>query len=347
MRRTSLPIALLLAAAVLTPRAEAEGAALFADADSAFTRARAVAGNAEALSADEAAAAAALFTSALEQSPNARWELGLALVAFDARDFKKAELHAQRATELDPNSAEANYWLGNSLFSGINDAGLLEKGSIASKGRKAYERAVELDPNHVDARFSLAQFYIGAPGIAGGSNKKAKEQGEKLLTLDGGAVLGNLLLAQLAAGDDKWDEAAQRYAAAAAAAITDDDRLSARRAHASTLLRGKKDPKAALPLAESLVSEFPKDVTSRYLLGLTRADLKDYTGAVEALAAARDMRPESANILYALAEAQRDAGLLEPALASYDMFVTKHEKDKRASDAKSEAKKLRKKLAKK
>ncbi len=341
------PIALVLLTALSAPHTLALHSTVFTDADAAFTRARAVADNAQTLTPEEASAANSLFTSALESTPNARWELGLALVAFDARDFKKAESHAQHAAELDPDMAEAHYWLANALFSGINDAGFLEKGSIASRGRKAYERAIELDPNHVEARYGLAQFFAGAPGIAGGSDKKAREQGEQLLTIDGGAVLGNLLLAQLASKDKNWDETAARYSAASAAATTDDDRLTARRAHASTLLRGKKDPNAALPLAESLVTDFPEDVTSRYLLGLTRAELKDYKGAVESFTAAHEMRPDSANVLYALAEAQRDAALLEPALASFDAFIAQHEKDKRVSDAKSEAKKLRKKLGKK
>lgn len=327
--------------------AEVESGAIFADAEAAYARARFVAENAAAMTPEEASAANAMFEAALTQGPNARWELGRALVAFDARKYAEAEQHAQRATEIDPKLAEAHYWLGNSLFSGINDAGLLDKSSIASRGRKAYERAIEIEPNHVGARFALGQFFAGAPGIAGGSNKKARQQGEALIAIEGGKMLGHSLLAQLAAEDGKWDEANRQFTSALQACTSDEERLGARRSQASAVLRLKKDPKAALPLAESLVKDFPEDINSRYLLGVTRSELKDYTGALECFRWVFEKRPDSANVLFALAEAQRDTGALEEALASFETFAVKHEKDKRSSDAKSEAKKLRKKLGKK
>lgn len=323
-----------------------DSAVVFADAEAAYARASAVAMRAEALTADEVAAARAVFAGAQQQTPAARWEVGLAMVAFDAGEWKVAEGHAEKAVELEPTMAEAHYWLGNSLFSGINSAGLLEKGSIASRGRKAYERAVELDPKHVGARYGLAQFFAGAPGIAGGSTKKAREQGEAMIAIEGGGMLGHTVLAQLAGEDKKWDEAEKQFELAADASADAEARAGVQRARAAMLLRKKKDPAAALPIAEALVAEHPDDLSARYLLGLTRQAVQDHAGAAECFSELLSRRPESANALFGLAESQRDAGNLADALASFERFAAEHEKDKRASDAKSEAKKLRKKLAK-
>lgn len=347
MRVAHLTVAVIVCVAGSVACVASEGAVVFADAEAAYSRASAVAMNSETLSPEEASAAIAALTSALQQSPNARWEVGLAMVAVDARKWKEAREHAERATEIDPNLADAHYWLGNCLFSGIGDAGTLEMGSIASRGRKAYERAIELDPKHVGARFGIAQFYAGAPGIAGGSDKKARQQAETMLTLEGGAMLGHSVLAQLAAEDDKWADMSRHFALAAEAAATPGERAGIERSHASALLRKKKDAASALPIAEALVKEWPDDSSTRYLLGLTQHALKDYTAAIENFGKVLEARPESANALFALAESQRDAGQSEAALASFDAFVAKHEKDKRASDAKSDAKKLRKKLGKK
>ncbi len=339
-------LAALVAMTCVAP-AWSEGAAVFADAEAAFSRAMLVAGNGETMSPEEASAANAVLASALQQAPNARWELGLALVAFDARKWTDAQTHAERATELDPTLADAHYWLGNSLFSGINEVGMLEKGSFASRGRKAYERAIELNPNFIGARFGLAQFFAGAPGIAGGSDKKAKQQAEALIAIEGGAMWGHSVLAQLAANDSKWSEASKQFEAASSAASTDDERIGVLRSHGAMLLRKKKDAAAALPIAETLVKERPDDLSARYLLGLTQHALKNYAAAIECFTTILETRPDSANPLFALAESQRDSGLLGAALASFESFATKHEKDDRASDAKSEAKKLRKKLSKK
>ena len=147
---------------------------------------------------------------------NARWAYALAHIANDeaeqatgeaAKDKRKEALEKyERAAELQPNDAEGQVWLASACFDRIDDVGMLSKMSLVSEGRKAFEKAIAIDPNNVAARVGLAQFYVGAPGIAGGSVAKAKAQGDALLGLSGkrGEFQGRMVLAGVAAQQSWW-----------------------------------------------------------------------------------------------------------------------------------------------
>lgn len=77
------------------------------------------------------------------------------------------------------------FWLGQS-YKGklLATENFLEKGVLSSKVKEYLEKAIDLDPKHADARESIAFFYFSAPGIAGGSKKKAFQQIEALKSLD-------------------------------------------------------------------------------------------------------------------------------------------------------------------
>jgi tetratricopeptide (TPR) repeat protein len=80
----------------------------------------------------------------------------------------------------------------------------------------AFEKAIALDPNHVAARIGLSQFYLGAPGIAGGSVAKARAQGEALLALPDkrGEFQGRMVLGGIAAHESDWAEMSRQLTAA-------------------------------------------------------------------------------------------------------------------------------------
>lgn len=77
------------------------------------------------------------------------------------------------------------FWLGQSYKAKLlATENFLEKGVLSSKVKEYLEKAIDLDPKHADARESIAFFYFSAPGIAGGSKKKAFQQVEALKSLD-------------------------------------------------------------------------------------------------------------------------------------------------------------------
>ncbi len=94
------------------------------------------------------------------------------------------------------SNADYFYWLGQS-YKGklLATDNFLEKGVLSSKVKEYLEKAIVLNPEHTDARESIAFFYFSAPGIVGGSTKKAFREVEEIKKRDkkrGLILAGNL-----------------------------------------------------------------------------------------------------------------------------------------------------------
>ena len=96
---------------------------------------------------------------------------GAAISAFD------------RASKLDPRS-EYYVWLGHAHTRDISTANFMRQPIIARRIRSAYDKAVELDSNSVDAAQARVEYYMNAPGIAGGGMDKARAEAARLKKLD-------------------------------------------------------------------------------------------------------------------------------------------------------------------
>lgn len=83
------------------------------------------------------------------------------------------------------NHSDLYFWLGQS-YKGklLATENFLEKGVLSSKVKEYLEKAIALDPQHVEARESIAYFYFSAPGIVGGSKRKAFKEVEAIRPLD-------------------------------------------------------------------------------------------------------------------------------------------------------------------
>jgi tetratricopeptide (TPR) repeat protein len=115
--------------------------------------------------------------------------------AFDKKDYDAAADSFEKATKLDPKSADAFLWYGNALGQRAQTAGSIKQAFLAPRMKHAWERAVELDPCGIEARASLIQFYTMAPGIMGGSMDKAKAEAQEIIAIDpyrGEIQLGNI-----------------------------------------------------------------------------------------------------------------------------------------------------------
>jgi len=103
---------------------------------------------------------------------------------FMQQDFKKATDAFEKAARLDPQSSEAQMWLGRAYGRRAETASPFGAPSLASKSRAAFERAVQLDPNNREALNDLFEFYLQAPGFLGGGEKKAQALVERIAALD-------------------------------------------------------------------------------------------------------------------------------------------------------------------
>jgi len=120
--------------------------------------------------------------------------------------------NAQRAVNLletvtskSADHAEYQYWYGTALAANINNLGKLKQLSQARRMRKAWERAIAIDPGHLPARIGLLQYYLQAPGIAGGSRKKALAMAEELTKLD--KIAGFRAMVAIHLNDKEYEKA--------------------------------------------------------------------------------------------------------------------------------------------
>ena len=357
---TLLVAATLLASPLATtaapPAGDAEasaGAALFGDAGEAYAYLRGIIATGRMDKAKAEAASAAVSDASARDPSEARWVLGMSIAMYLTTDSAGARAAAEKGIALAPQNPEGHYLFGNACFGGIMDASTIDQMSLSGKGKKAYEKAVELDPGHVDAHIALFQFYLNAPGIAGGSFRKARQHAAEVGKVDGYAVQGALMLAHVEAKDEEWKAMDKALDAAEGAAATEEDKRSVAIMRARLLLREKKDPKAAMPSIQRVIdlgkTVAPKDMSGYILLGEAHRELKEYPAAISAylrMLESEGPAPEdpSPTVRYGLGKAYEAVGENEKALAMLEDFLTKFPKDRRADDAKSTAKKIQRRL---
>lgn len=90
----------------------------------------------------------------------------------------------ERAVKLDPENSQYHLWLGRSYGQKAEHVNALAAAHAAGQVRDEFETAVRLNPKNVDAHGDLADFYLEAPWVVGGGEKKAEAQAEQLQKLE-------------------------------------------------------------------------------------------------------------------------------------------------------------------
>jgi cytochrome c-type biogenesis protein CcmH/NrfG len=98
--------------------------------------------------------------------------------------YKEASEQLEKASQLEPGSAELFLWLGRSLGRRAETSSVFTAPGYAVRCRKALERAVALDEKNVEALSDLATYYLEAPGFLGGSLEKAEKLAPQIAALD-------------------------------------------------------------------------------------------------------------------------------------------------------------------
>jgi tetratricopeptide (TPR) repeat protein len=256
---------------------------------------------------------------------------------------KEALERFEKAASLEPGNADYQFWLGSAAFDRADDVSLFSKMSLASTGRKAFEKAIAIDSNHVAARVGMAQFFLQAPAIAGGSIDKARDAGNALVALPDrrGEFQGRMVLAQIAEHDEKWDEMSRQLVAAETASGDGADPVGALRMHAWMLLNRKKDAQAALPVLDRYAKiAKPDDLTAIFLqaeanrqLGRCADALPKYDQVLAKFDGARGSR-------WGAAVCREQLGQKEAARRDYEEFARRFPDDDHTKDAKAAVKRL-------
>lgn len=144
------------------------------------------------------------------QDAEAQHLLSRALLLIEKWD--RAVEAAERAVALQPKSSDYHLWLGRAYGNKAEHCNPFCAAGLAGKVRSEFERAVELDPANVQARSDLAEYYMEAPGVMGGSKDKARAMAEQMQQRDPAAA--HWVRARLAEKDKQYDQAEKEFRAA-------------------------------------------------------------------------------------------------------------------------------------
>jgi tetratricopeptide (TPR) repeat protein len=288
---------------------------------------------------DRAEAHRALDAS--EETPDTL--LGMALLARADGDLSRARELAQRSVDADPTSGERWAWLGTTTFEaiGASSAGAFTKAEQADAGRRAYERALELDPTCIDAHIGLAQFYLKAPALFGGSIRRARERADALMALGtpDARSYAHIILAQIAAYRSRESEMAREFALATDAVDQPHRKVIALSTCAWTWLLDRRNARAALTPIASCIELAPEVYQHWFLKARACQLLGDQREAIAAYRTALDLQPAAPTARYELARCLDQTG--DPgATAAYRQFLADHPDDPRASAAKAAIRRL-------
>jgi tetratricopeptide (TPR) repeat protein len=158
-------------------------------------------------------ALSSLEAAVREDPQDARAASYLGRVYLEVGNSDRAVEWMGRSVALESDNAEYHLWLGRAYGYQAMQATVLKQPSLARKVRKEFEEASRLDPDNLEARFGLIEFYLRAPGILGGSPKKADEQAEEIRRRD--ALEGYRASGRIAEHRKDFNRARAQYDAAA------------------------------------------------------------------------------------------------------------------------------------
>ncbi len=204
-----------------------------------------------------------ILAERLKSNPNdaqSSYEMSKVSAAFQRWD--DAIQQAEKAVALNPKNAEFQAALADAVASKLNSsqAGMFAKMSLARRFRKEADLALQLDPNNLDANSDLLEFYLEAPGIAGGDKQKAVEIADRMLHVN--PVRGYLLQLDIATHDKK---SAAELESLVQQAITADPKLYYARTQAANfyitqggpaLAHAEEQARAALHLDPGRVAAY-------------------------------------------------------------------------------------------
>jgi tetratricopeptide (TPR) repeat protein len=163
------------------------------------------------------AAAAAIFTILIAAAP-VRAGDGAAAFAAMMKAWQTGKLDdaiklADAVLKAEPSNVSYLNAIGGLYCEKAQKANVLTRLSWAGKCHGVWERARTIDPMNVQTHSSLMQYYLQAPGIAGGGVDKAKAEASRMAARD--PVAGEISLGLIARSEKLPAEAERHYRKAA------------------------------------------------------------------------------------------------------------------------------------
>ena len=204
-----------------------------------------------------------LFAAVHAEKKDAESAYYLGRIALEKNEHADAIKWMEKAVDKETDNAEYHYWLSESYFRRIGEVGMLKKGGLAKKGKRAAERAVEIDPSHKNARTSLVYFYVEAPSIAGGSVEKAYKQAE--LLKDHHPCRGQMMTAMVHEREEAFGAADAEYQAVVENCKDEENALY----RAGLYFQGREQYNKAFDAFNLVTEHDPEAINAFYQVGRT------------------------------------------------------------------------------
>jgi tetratricopeptide (TPR) repeat protein len=228
---------------------------------------------------------------------------------------------AKRAVEAEPSVADYHLWLARAYLLRASQSTLLSLW-YAHKGKGEYEKSVEIDPDNVQIRLELCLYYLLAPGIAGGSGDRAREEAQTIEARS--PLFGAYAWASIYEKDKDLDRAEERLLQAVEMDTTST--LQAKYALAYFFHRNGRLSDARR-VYEEIQAENPGDMTAMYHIATTYVvEERELDRALELLNAYLESDPKPDQPTHAMAHwrlgmAYDLQGEREPALMHMEKAV--------------------------
>jgi tetratricopeptide (TPR) repeat protein len=210
-------------------------------------------------------------------------------------DYDEAIKCGKKATEIDTTNSDYYLWLGIAYSEKTKEGWFLKKLSNARKSKRAFERGVELDPASLDAREGVLEYYVRAPGIAGGGKDKAENQAGEISKVD--PVRGHLAYAYIYRYEEDFSRAEDELILAIE---TDPGFAEPYFRLAGLYVDQKKYDKAEATLIKALENSLDTAVTL-YQLGWLYQSRDDFQRAAEVFEQIKESTPGDMRALFYLA----------------------------------------------
>jgi tetratricopeptide (TPR) repeat protein len=181
-----------------------------------------------------------------------------------------------------PQSSVCHHAAGQLLGIQAMEAGMLKAMGSIGRIKELLTKGVEFDPLYYDARRDLIQFYLQAPGIAGGSVSKARELAQA--ATDKQPEHAKLLKATLAMHDKKPEDAEKILGTVKLIGNEElEDDLDGAWVSLGFTYAGNKAVAKAKPIFERMVKEKPTKAMGHFYLGRILVELGEFESAIPSL----------------------------------------------------------------
>jgi len=184
------------------------------------------------------------------------------------KNYQQAVTESAQAVIKNPDVSDYHRLFADTQvlkFVGTQNTSIIKLPGFARRVKRSYQTAVNLDPDNIKAREGLALFYMMAPGIIGGSIKKAEFQAQAIEKIDASSAYP--IKIGILKKRKRWSQALDLIKEWQALKPNDWNPVEA---EFRVYLEQEKFAPASKVLTDWL-QENPTEMNANYLLGLTAA----------------------------------------------------------------------------